>query len=163
MRISAIFAMSQNRVIGHHNQLPWHLPADLRHFKKMTLGKPILMGRKTYQSIGRALPGRCNIVVSQALNFQAPGCWVVNSIEAALSRVADQDEVLVMGGAALYTAMLPQTERLYMTLIHHEFTGDAFFPMFNTSEWRETERQDFSADHENPYSYSFITLDRKEN
>lgn len=160
MRIAAIFAMSSNRVIGINNQLPWNLPADLRHFKSVTMGKPILLGRKTYLSIGRALPGRTNIVITRDLNFKVPGCMVAHTIADALLLAGSSDEVFVIGGAELYKQLLPQTDRLYMTLIHHEFKGDAFFPIFNESEWETVDRQDFNIDEENPYAYSFIILDR---
>jgi len=161
MLISAIFAMSENRVIGKDNQLPWHLPADLKHFKKVTLGKPILMGRKTYESIGRPLPGRCNVVITKEIDYQAPGCVVVNSIEQALITTKENAEIFVMGGALLYQAMLPLIQRLYMTIIHQAFDGDTFFPLLNQDDWQEIERIDHAKDRENPYSYSFFILDRK--
>lgn len=161
MRIAAIFAMSENRVIGKDNQLPWHLPADLQHFKALTMGKPILLGRKTYESIGRPLPGRCNLVMSRDVQFQAPGCVVVNSLETALLAAGYSDEIMVIGGAVLYQHLLPRTQRLYMTIIHHEFEGDAYFPVLDMSEWEEVSHVDHDADEENKYSYSFITLDRK--
>lgn len=161
MLISAICAMSENRVIGNHNQLPWHLPADLRHFKKITLGKPILLGRKTYESIGRPLPDRCNVVITRDTHFQAPGCVVVNSIEHALDAVGYSEEVFIIGGALLYHQTLSLTQRLYMTLIHHHFDGDTFFPDINTHEWSEVERVDCQVDAENLYPYSFIVMDRK--
>ena len=161
MRISAIFAMSENRVIGKNNQLPWHLPADLRHFKSLTMGKPILLGRKTYESIGRPLPGRCNLVMTRDAQFQAPGCVIVNSLETALLAAGYSDEIMVIGGAILYQHLLPRTQRLYMTVIHHEFEGDTYFPELNMSEWNEIDRIDYDADEENKYSYSFITCDRK--
>src|SRR6185503_6189733 len=107
---NAIFAMSENRVIGKNNQLPWHLPADLKHFKKVTLGKPILMGRKTYESIGRPLPGRCNVVITRDANYQAPGCVVVNSIEKALTATKENNEIFIIGGALLYQEALPFTQ-----------------------------------------------------
>lgn len=162
MRISAIFAMSKNRVIGRNNQLPWHLPADLKHFKTVTMGKPILLGRKTYQSIGHALPGRCNVVITHDTSFQAPGCVVAHSTATALDAVAYSDEVFVIGGALLYQQMLPRTQRLYMTLVDHVFEGDAFFPEFDMNEWLEVDRADFLPDENNQYSYSFIILDRKQ-
>lgn len=160
MRISAIVAMSQNRVIGKENQLPWHLPADLKHFKQITMGKPILMGRKTHQSIGRVLPGRCNVVITRDTDFQATGCVVAHSISTALAAVSYSEEVVVIGGALLYEQLLPKTERLYLTVIHQEFEGDAYFPEVDVSEWREVDRADYEVDEGNPYSYSFITLDR---
>lgn len=160
MRIAAIVAMSENYVIGHNNQLPWHLPADLRHFKNVTTGKPILMGRKTYESIGRPLPNRYNIVVTRDANFEAPGCLVVNSIETGLAAVAEQDEVYVIGGALLYQQMLPRIQRLYVTIIHHEFMGDTYFPAISPNDWREVERIDHKADEQNLYPYSFVVMDR---
>ena len=160
MHLAAIVAMSENRVIGQHNRLPWHLPADLRHFKAITLDKPILMGRKTYQSIGRALPNRCNVIITRDMNFDAPGCVVVDSIETALDAVAYSDEVFVIGGAQLYEQLLPRTQRIYMTIVHHQFEGDAYFPVLNHAEWRELERNDYVADGQNPYAYSFIILEK---
>ncbi|MHB1946920.1 MAG: type 3 dihydrofolate reductase [Gammaproteobacteria bacterium] len=161
MRIAAIVAMSENRVIGKDNQLPWHLPADLAHFKEVTTGKSIIMGRKTYESIGRPLPNRNNIVVSSDTRFQAPGCLVVNSIDAALSHAHEQNEVFVIGGAHLYQQMLPRVQRLYLTIIHQEFVGDAFFPELDPCEWLEEARVDHIADSRNPYAFSFVTLVRK--
>lgn len=161
MRIYAIVAMSQNRVIGQHNQLPWHLPADLRHFKQLTMGKPILMGRKTFESIGKALPGRCNVVLTHDTYFKAPGCLVVNALDTALTAVNYSEEVFVIGGAVLLKQLLPKITRIYLTQIHHDFVGDAYFPELDMSEWIETERTDYAADTENHYSYSFITLLRK--
>ncbi len=163
MRISAIIAMSTNRVIGKNNQLPWHLPADLKHFKKITLGKPILMGRKTYESIGRPLPGRCNIVISRDLQFQAPGCIVAHSIESALTTASEQksEEIFIIGGALLFQETLPLTQRLYLTVIHQDIPGDTYFPELNLAEWQEVERLDHAPDKENNYSYSFKVLDRK--
>lgn len=161
MRISAIFAMSENRVIGKDNQLPWHLPADLRHFKTLTMGKPILLGRKTYESIGHPLPGRCNLVMTRDTQFQAPGCVIVHSLETALLAASYSDEIMVIGGAVLYQHLLPRTQRLYMTIIHQEFEGDTYFPPLDMSEWEEVSCLNYNADEENRYSYSFIILDRK--
>ncbi len=160
MHLSAIVAMSENRVIGINNRLPWHLPADLRHFKTLTWNKPILMGRKTYQSIGRALPNRCNVVITRDTRFDAPGCVVVDSIETALAAVAYSEEVFVIGGMQLFEQLLPQTERIYMTIVHHHFAGDVYFPELNHAEWHAVERKDYAADEQNPYAYSFITLER---
>lgn len=160
MQLSAICAMSENRVIGCQNQLPWHLPADLKHFKKITLGHPIILGRKTYESIGRALPERCNIVITQDTHFQAPGCVVVNSIETALLAVAYSDEAFVIGGALLYQQLLPKVSRLYLTEIHQFFEGDAYFPELDMSEWHEVTREDHTKDAQNSYDYSFIVLER---
>jgi dihydrofolate reductase len=162
MRISAICAMSENRAIGKDNKLPWHLPADLKHFKNITMGKPVLMGRKTYESIGRPLPGRCNIVMTHHADYQAPGCVVVQSIEEALAASKDHDELFIIGGATLYQEMLPQTQRIYMTLIHQQIDGDTFFPALNSHEWQQVECIDHPEDAANPYRYSFIIFDRIE-
>ena len=160
MRISGICAMTEGRVIGSNNQLPWHIPADLRHFKQITMGKPIILGRKTYESIGRALPNRCNVIITRETDFQAPGCLVVNSIETALEAVAYSEEVFIIGGAMLYQQMLPRMQRLYLTIIHHECEGDVFFPELDLAEWHEVERIERAADIENIYACSFIVLDR---
>lgn len=161
MRIAAIAAMSENRVIGKDNGLPWNLPADLKYFKQITDGKPILMGRKTFESIGRPLPNRYNIVVTRNAGFAAPGCLVVNSIDTALAAVAEEEEVVVIGGALLYQQMLPRLQRLYLTIVHQEFEGDAFFPEIDLSEWQEVSRSEREADELNVYRCSFLVLDRK--
>jgi dihydrofolate reductase len=158
--ISLIAAMADNRVIGIRNTLPWHLPADFRHFKKTTLGKPVLMGRKTYDSIGKPLPGRMNIIVTQDKSFQAPGTVIVHSIEEALQAAGNTEEIMVIGGASFYAQLLPRADRLYLTLVHHNFEGDAWFPAYNPTEWREIGRIDHPADAENPYPYTFLTLER---
>lgn len=160
MKISIVVAMAANRVIGRDNQLPWHLPADLQHFKQTTMGKPILMGRKTWESIGRPLPGRTNIVITRDENYEAPGCVVVHSIEAALQTAEQQDEVMIIGGAEFYRQVLPRTDRIYLTRINEDFEGDTLFPELDSSEWQEVERVDCDADEKNPHSYSFIELDR---
>lgn len=160
MRIVAIAAMSENRVIGCHNKLPWHLPADLHHFKALTMDKPILMGRRTYDSIGRALPGRCNIVITREAGFHAPGCVVTNSIEGALDAASYSEEIFIIGGALLYEHLLPRIQRLYLTIVHHKFAGDTYFPELNMKEWVEHQREDFEADETNQFPYSFLILDR---
>ena len=160
MKISIIVAMAENRVIGRDNQLPWHLPADLKHFKATTLGKPILMGRKTWESIGRPLPERTNIVITRDGNYTASGCVVVHSLDAALSAAEHHAEVMIIGGAELYRQVLPQADTLYLTLVHGEFEGDTRFPQWETDAWREVERIDHEADDRNPHAYSFITLER---
>ena len=128
MKISIIVAMADKRVIGHDNRLPWHLPADLKHFKATTMGKPIIMGRKTWESIGRPLPGRTNIVVTRDPRYTADGCVVVHSIDAALQACSGNEEVMVIGGAEFYRQVLPEASTLYLTLVHDEFEGDALFP-----------------------------------
>src|SRR5579883_509563 len=161
MRLSAIVAISENRVMGKDNRLPWHLPADLKHFKEITVGKPILMGRKTYLSIGRPLPGRENVIVTRDKTFEAAGCRVFNTIQEALDYLLPYDEVFVIGGADLFKQLLPQIKLLYLTIIHEKMDGDTFFPEINQKEWREVESKDFLPDDKNQYRYSFITLERK--
>jgi len=160
MIISAIVALSENRVIGKDNAMPWHLPADLRHFKEITLGKPIIMGRKTFLSIGRALPHRLNVVITSDTDFQAAHCTVVHSIEEAMTAVSGREEIMVIGGRILFEQMLPQVSRLYLTIIHAQFEGDVFFPEIKSDEWREVSHDTFKPDAENAYAYSFITLHR---
>lgn len=160
MKLSLIFAMDRNRLIGRGNQLPWHLPADLKHFKAVTMGKPIIMGRLTYESIGKPLPGRRNIVVSRDAGYSAPGCEVVTSPEAALQAVAHVDEAMVIGGANLYRQMLPHADRLYITFIDAEFEGDAWFPEWNADEWREVRRDAHRPDERNTVPYAFVVLER---
>lgn len=161
MRLSAIFAMSENRVIGKDNRLPWHMPADLKHFKEVTIGKPVVMGRKTFESIGRPLPNRHNIVITRDAHFQAPGCLVTTSIDTALASVSEEKEVFLIGGALLFQQLLPRVQRLYLTVIHHQFEGDTFLPELDMNEWREVERIDHQKDEANPYNYSFFVYDKK--
>ncbi|MGW8248613.1 MAG: dihydrofolate reductase [Acidiferrobacterales bacterium] len=158
--ISIIAAMDDNRLIGSNNDLPWHLPADLQRVKQLTTGHSIILGRKNYESIGRPLPGRRNIVITRNPDFEAPGCVVVNSIKAALEAAAG-DDVFIFGGARIYEQMFDLAERMYLTKIHAAFEGDTWFPEYNSADWREIERQDFNADEKNPYDYSFITLEKK--
>ncbi len=160
MKISIVVAMAVNRVIGHENRLPWHLPADLKYFKQITMGKPILMGRKTFESIGRPLPGRTNIVITRNESYTAEGCVVVHSIEAALKAAADSEEVMVIGGAEFYRQVWPYAGTLYITRVTGEFEGDTFFPELDDAEWHEVERSEFEVDEKNPHAYSFVRLDR---
>ena len=160
MKVAIVVAMAENRVIGRDNRLPWHLPADLRHFKQVTVGKPVLMGRKTHESIGRPLPERTNIVVTRDRSYTATGCIVAHSIESALKAADDHEEVMVIGGTDLYWQLLPRADRIYLTLVHAEFKGDALFPEINESKWREVERMDCAPDERNPWPYSFIRLER---
>lgn len=160
MFISLIAAMGHNRVIGRNNQMPWHLPADFKHFKNITMGKPIVMGRKTYESIGRALPGRRNIIITHNLNLQIKECEVVHSLEEAMQLLTNETEVFIIGGANLFTQALPFANRLYLTLIEEDFVGDTYFPSFHAKEWQEIKRENFKADARNTYDYQFITLDR---
>lgn len=159
--IALIAAMGNHRVIGIENRLPWYLPADFKHFKELTLGKPVLMGRRTYDSIGRPLPGRRNIVVTRDPRFRPEGVTVVSTIVEALAQAAPAPEIMVIGGASFYEQMLPRAHRLYLTFVHGDFEGDAYFPAWDTQEWEELERQDFPADDSGSPGYSFVTLGRR--
>lgn len=159
--ISLVAAMASNRVIGIENRLPWHLPADFKHFKSVTMAKPIIMGRKTFESIGRPLPGRTNIIITHNTTYTAEGCNVVNSIDEALALTQSVPEVMIIGGASFYQQALPFAQRIYLTIIHHAFEGDAYFETLDDAQWCETERIDCKPDDKNHYPYSFITLERK--
>ncbi|MCF7717366.1 type 3 dihydrofolate reductase [Aeromonas jandaei] len=163
MKISMIAAMAHDRVIGKDNQMPWHMPADLAHFKRVTLGKPVLMGRKTFESIGRPLPGRRNLVISRNPGYQADGIEVVGSVEAALALLADNEvaEVMVIGGGHLYAELLPKADCLYLTRIELMVEGDTRFPAFADEQWQCVEREVHQADEKNPHPYSFETWLRK--
>ena len=158
--ISIIAAMSENQVIGDRNRLPWHLPADLRHFKQLTIGKPMIMGRKTWESLPGVLPERLHIVISANPGYRAEGCLLVHSIEEALAAAVDAPEVMIVGGAVLYAQMLPRAQRMYLTLVHTIVTGDTRFPAYDAREWRELERETHRADERNPFDYSFLNLER---
>jgi dihydrofolate reductase len=160
MTISLICATSQNGVIGLNNQLPWRLPADLAHFKKVTMGHHILMGRKTYESIGRPLPGRTNVVITRQKDFQAEGCLMAHSVEQAMALCHKDDEVFVIGGAEIYQQTLPVADKIYLTIIHQDFEGETFLFDLDPSVWQETSREDFEMDEKNQYPYSFLILER---
>ncbi|TQV73609.1 type 3 dihydrofolate reductase [Aliikangiella marina] len=154
--ISLVAAMAKDRVIGKDNKMPWHMPADLKHFKAVTMGKPIIMGRKTYESIGRPLPGRQNVVISRNPDYQLQGCDTVTSFESALAAVGHVAEVMVVGGGFLYEQVLPQADRLYLTFIDLEVAGDTQFPQFEQLNLREVKRESYQADEKNPYNYEFV-------
>ncbi|MBA6291849.1 type 3 dihydrofolate reductase [Colwellia sp. MB3u-70] len=158
--LSMIVAHANNRVIGKNNDMPWHLPADLAYFKKTTLGKPIIMGRKTYQSIGRALPGRKNIVISRDDNFQAEGVEVVNSVDAALALVVDSAEVMVIGGGAIYQHCLAAAQRLYITHINADIDGDTYFPEYDLTVWQKIASDIRPSDEKNPYQLDFSVYEK---
>jgi len=161
MTLSLIWAMADNRVIGIKNRLPWKLPADMKWFRQNTLGKPIIMGRLTFESFGaKPLPGRRNIIISRNPSYTAHGADVYTSLEDALQTTQDDEETMIIGGMSLYKQSLPLATRLYMTLVHDIVEGDAWFPEFDIHEWHETARNDFPADEKNPHAYSFVTLDR---
>jgi dihydrofolate reductase len=161
MLLSLIAAMAKDRVIGKDNAMPWHLPADLRHFKAVTLGKPVVMGRRTFESIGRPLPGRRNVVVSRNAQWRADGVEVVASLTAALSLLAGCEEVMIIGGGQLYAEALPLADRLYLTQIELTVEGDTVFPDYSIYSWSELERVSRQPDEQNPYSYTFVTLERQ--
>lgn len=159
--ISFIFAMDENRLIGNDNDLPWHLPDDLAYFKKVTTGHTIVMGRKTFESIGRPLPNRRNIVVTSRDESSFPGCIIADSAEEVLKLIPADEECFVIGGAQLYSALFPYADRLYMTKIHHVFEGDRFFPEFNEAEWELTSRKQGVKDEKNPYDYEYLVYEKK--
>ncbi len=159
--LSLVCAMDSNRLIGKDNALPWRLPADLAFFKRTTMGKPIIMGRKTFASIGKALPGRQNIVVTRDPEFDAPGCDIAPSLEQATTLAGNVDEVMLIGGASLYEQTINSADCIYITLIHHVFSGDTWFPEIKSDLWKLSSREDFDADETNPYRYSFIKFVRE--
>jgi dihydrofolate reductase len=154
--LSIIVAMSENRVIGRNNQLPWHISADLKRFKAITMGKPIVMGRKTWQSLGRPLPGRDNVVLSRNNKFEAVGCSVFSSLDNVLQRYAHEPEVMIIGGNAVYQLALPLAQKLYITHIHRYYDGDTFFPELS-SQWKESCSEDFQAHGDVP-AFSFLEM-----
>lgn len=160
MRISIIVAMAANRVIGADGALPWRLPADLKRFRALTMGKPMVMGRKTYESIGRPLPGRTSIVLTTDAGYRAEGCAVVHSLDEALVCAGNADELMVIGGSAVYAAALPLAGRIYLTVLNRPFPGDVLFPAFDGSDWVEIERTTVADDPDMPDGYSFIVLER---
>src|SRR5580692_1762469 len=163
-----VVAVAENDVIGRRNELPWRLPADLRRFKALTLGKPVLMGRRTYQSIGRALPGRLNLVLSKSGSFSPSDCTVVAELEqargaAGRDAAGREAEIMVIGGAQIFRQCLPLTSRIHLTLVHTRVEdGDTFFDGWRGADWYETSRERHEPDDKNAYSYSFITLVRQE-
>ena len=159
MTISIIVAIAKNHAIGKNNQLLWHLPNDLKHFKDVTSGHTVIMGRKTYDSVGRPLPKRRNIIITRQ-DISIEGCEVVPSIDEALERCENEEEVFIVGGAEIYRQAVPLTDRIYLTIIDQDFDGDTFFPELNPGEWTEKKRENFGPDEKNKYSYSFITLER---
>ena len=156
--ISLIAAMDKNRVIGSDGGIPWHLPSDLQHFKAMTLGKPMIMGRATFDSIGKALPGRRNIVLSRQAGVVCEGCDVYSTLDDALASTDPNDEVMIIGGATLYKLCLPKASRMYLTLIDTSVPGDTYFPEWTLDEWRVTSQE---PGQENGLSFVYQTLDRK--
>lgn len=160
--ISIIAAIGGNNIIGLKNALPWNLPADMEHFKQLTKGKPIIMGQKTFESIGKPLIDRTNIILTLDKNFTPSGCHIAHSIKEALEIVKNSKEVMICGGESIYRQFLPLADRIYLTLIEGDFEGDAFFPEFDRSSWKEVERIENKPDRENLYKYTFLTLEKYE-
>ncbi len=166
IQLAAIVAAAENGVIGRNNALPWHLSEDLKYFKRVTMGKPIVMGRKTFESIGKPLPGRTNIVITRNPVYQAEGVKVVPSLDEALLLASDialidgVEELLVIGGAEIYRESIPRADRLYLTEVHASVEGDAVLPEIDWTRWREVSRERHSAEAPNPYDYSFVVYER---
>lgn len=159
--IIIIAAIAQNNALGKNNQLIWHLPADLKRFKKVTSGHHVIMGRKTYESLGKPLPNRTNIIISRNKDFKAEGCIVKNSLEDAIESAKKDQTPFILGGAEIYKQAIETVDKLDLTLVHHEFEADAFFPEIDLNIWKETSRQDHKADDKNKYDYSFVTYERR--
>jgi dihydrofolate reductase len=160
MKISIVVAISENNAIGKNNQLLWYLPADLKHFKNITTGHTVIMGRKTYESLGKPLPNRRNIIITRQ-DITIEGCEVAKSIADALALGAGEKEIFILGGAEIYQQSIHLTDRIYLTIVHQKFDADSFFPEINYDEWQETEREDHQPDEKNKFAYSFITLERR--
>ncbi len=160
MTLSSIVAISENHAIGKDNKLLWYLPNDLKHFKEITTGHTVIMGRKTFDSVGKPLPKRRNIVITrQAISIE--GCEVVDSIDAAIALCKNEDEVFIVGGAEIYKQAMPLSNRIYLTVVHKFFDGDSFFPDIDKNDWLEMSREDHQPDEKNNLPYSFITYQRK--
>ena len=159
-RISIIVAMAQNRTIGINNTLPWRCPADLKHFKALTMGHHMIMGRKTFDSIGKPLPGRTTVVVTRNKSLQIEGCIMAHSLQQAIAACAGDEEIFIVGGAELYAQALPLADTLYLTEIQQDVSGDAHFPEFNLQEWQEVAREQRQQDTPQPLAYHFVTYQR---
>ena len=161
MIISLIAAMDEDRAIGYKNKLPWSLPSELKYFRETTKGKPVIMGRKTYESIGKPMPERLNIIVTRDKNYKADNCIVVNNREDAIKAAKVSDEIMVIGGAEIYNLFLPIADGLYITKVHGKFKADTYFPEFNENEWIKVKEKFVGKDTDNKYSYTIIVLERK--
>ncbi|NNU34588.1 dihydrofolate reductase [Mucilaginibacter sp. S1162] len=159
MTVSIVVAIAENHAIGKDNKLLWHLPKDLKHFKEITTGGTVIMGRKTYDSVGRPLPNRRNIIITRQ-QIEIPDCEVVNSVEAALDLCRDEAEVFIVGGAEIYKLAMPITDKIFLTIVHKNFEADTYFPEIKATTWNETYREDHEPDEKNPLPFSFITLER---
>ena len=152
--------MGKNRTIGKNNSLPWNLPADMQYFRDKTRGKPVIKGRKTYESIGKPLPNRTNIIITHDNEYKAEGCIVVHSADEALKAAGNVEEIMVIGGSQIYKEFLPRANRMYLTKIDAEFEGDTYFPEYKIEEWKETSYEEHERDAENQYDYRFVVLER---
>jgi dihydrofolate reductase len=162
MLISMIAAMDENRLIGNGPDIPWQMPVDRRHFRDMTLGKPVVMGRKTFETLKRPLGKRHNIILTRNTTYKVPkGCSVAHSVADVLELCKETEELMICGGAPIYKAFLPHANRLYLTQIHATFEGDVYFPEFDITAWEEVKRIDGEPDEKNPYPYSFLFLERR--
>ena len=160
--ISIIVAVAENGAIGSANRLPWHLPDDLKHFKALSLGKPVVMGRRTFDSIGRRLPGRTNIVISRRTGLASAGVIVTHSLDAALAAAGSVPEIVVIGGAEIFRQVLPRTSTIHLTRVHARVAGDVFFPELDPALWQESTLEHHAADERHQYAFSFVTLLRIE-
>jgi dihydrofolate reductase len=159
--VTIMAAIAANNALGKNNQLIWHLPADLKRFKKTTLNHAVIMGRKTYESLGKPLPNRINIVITRDKNYKVEGCVIVNSLKEALKAAAEVDEnPFILGGAEIYKQAMPFADKLDITFVHHQFEADVYFPEIDKTIWKETSRENFKADENNKYDYSFVTFER---
>jgi dihydrofolate reductase len=161
MIISMIAAIGKNNVIGTKNSLPWKLPADMKHFVQITKGKPVIMGRKTFESIGKPLANRINVIITHDYDFEAEGCVIAHSVDEALKAAEGAEEALIIGGAQIYKEFLPLATKMYLTKIDAKFNGDAYFPEYNLEEWEETAYEEHESDKDNSYDYAFVVLERK--
>ena len=161
MIISFVVAMGKNRTIGKNNSLPWNMPADMKRFRDLTAGKPMIMGRKTYESIGRPLPNRTNIIITRDKNYNVKGCVIAHSIDEALKAAGNAPEAMVIGGSQIFKEFFPIANKIYLTIIDNNFEGDTYFLEYNKKEWKETKKEEHKKDKENPYNYTFIVLERR--
>lgn len=158
--ITIIAAIAKNNALGMNNKLIWHLPEDLKRFKRVTTGHHVIMGRKTFESLGKPLPNRTTIIITRNKNYKASNCLVVNSLDEALENAKQDKNPYILGGAEIYKLAMPIADKLDLTIVHHEFEADAFFPVIDTSIWKEISRENFKADEANKYDYSFVTYEK---